>query len=321
MEKFISCDWGSSALRLRVVDATTESVLTESATDKGIVPISDFWKKKGKNENERIAFYQSFLTEQIILLEKQLNTSLENCPVIISGMASSNIGMKELPYKKTPFAANENDLVVHQIESSENFKHEIILISGVRTDDDVMRGEETQLIGCLKASDQQDGFFIFPGTHSKHIELEKGLIKDLKTYMTGEFFELLSKKSILSNTVEENDDLSNADNVKSFEAGVVDGLQLNILRAAFLVRTNQLLAKRSKKENYFYLSGLLIGAEIKDLNLVKKQITVIVDQRLMQFYKIALSKIGVTDAEYINACDAVVAGHCKIYKLYGQEGA
>jgi 2-dehydro-3-deoxygalactonokinase len=45
---------------------------------------------------------------------------------------------------------------------------------------------------------------------------------------------------------------------------------LNILRAAFLVRTNQLLAKLSKKENYFYLSGLMIGAEIKDLSLAKK---------------------------------------------------
>jgi 2-dehydro-3-deoxygalactonokinase len=224
MEKFISCDWGSSALRLRVVDATTESVLTESSTAEGIITVNNLWKQERKNETERVAFYQKFLTEQIKLIEKQLNTSLQNCCVIISGMASSNIGMKELPYKKVPFTANENDLIVHQIDSSKNFSHEIILISGVRTDEDVMRGEETQLVGCLKAGDKQDGFFIFPGTHSKHVELEEGMVKDVKTYMTGEFFDLLSKNSILSNTVEENADLSNADNLKSFEAGVVDGL-------------------------------------------------------------------------------------------------
>lgn len=321
MEKFISCDWGSSALRLRVVDAAAGTVLTESATDKGIITISDLWKQKGKNENERIAFYQSFLTELIIFLEKQLNISLENCPVIISGMASSNIGMKELPYKKAPFTANENDLIVYRIVASENFRHRTILISGARTDEDVMRGEETQLIGCLKTGDKADDFFIFPGTHSKHVEVENGVVKDFKTYMTGEFFELLSQKSILLNSVEETAGKLSADNVKSFENGVVDGTHLNILRAAFLVRTNQLFDKLTKQDNYFYLSGLMIGAEIKDLGTVKKQITICGDEKLLQLYKIALSEIGIVNAEYIMAGNAVVAGHCKIYKLYGQEGA
>lgn len=320
MEKFISCDWGSSTLRLRVVDAATESVLVESVTDRGIITISDLWKKNGENENERIAFYQSFLTEQIILLEKQLNISLENCAVIISGMASSNIGMKELPYKKTPFNANENELGVHKIEATENFSHKTILISGARTDEDVMRGEETQLIGCLKEG-EQDGFFIFPGTHSKHVEVEEGLIKDVKTYMTGEFFELLSKKSILLNSVEESADILSASKIKSFETGVVDGTHLNILRAAFLVRTNQLFAKLPKQDNYCYLSGLMIGAEIKDVAGVKKQITICGDEKQLQLYKIALSEIGIVNADYVNAGKAVVAGHCKIYKLYGQEGA
>jgi hypothetical protein len=41
----------------------------------------------------------------------------------------------------------------------------------------------------------------------------------------------------------------------------------------------------------------------------------------MQFYKIALSEIGIVNADYINAGNAVVTGHCKINKLYGQEGA
>jgi len=321
MEKFISCDWGSSTLRLRVVDAATGTVLAESATGKGIIAVSDLWKKNEINEKERIIFYQSFLTEQIILLEKQLNISLKNYTVIISGMASSNIGMKELSYKKTPFTAHEKELIVHKIESSENFVHTVILISGARTDEDVMRGEETQLIGCLKSDDETDRFFIFPGTHSKHVELEDGMIKDFKTYMTGEFFELLSQKSILLNSVEESPVELNAGNIKRFENGVIDGTHLNILRAAFLVRTNQLFEKLAKQDNYFYLSGLMIGTEIKDLGAVKKQITICSDEKLLQLYKIALSEIGIVNADYVNAGNAVDAGHCKIYKLYGQESA
>ncbi len=77
-----------------------------------------------------------------------------------------------------------------------------------------MRGEETQLIGCLK-SGKQDGFFIFPGTHSKHVEVEDGMVKDFKTYMTGEFFELLSQKSILLNSVEENTGELSAGNINA----------------------------------------------------------------------------------------------------------
>ena len=164
MEKFISCDWGSSVLRLRVVNAATGSVLAELSTGKGIIAIADLWRKGEKKENERTAFYQSFLTGEINLLEKKLNVSLKNCAVIISGMASSNIGMKELPYRKTPF--NTNDLSVHKIEATENFNHKTILISGARTDEDVMRGEETQLIGCLNTG-KQDGFFYFPGNTFK----------------------------------------------------------------------------------------------------------------------------------------------------------
>ena len=183
-----------------------------------------------------------------------------------------------------------------------------------------MRGEETQLIGCLNTG-KQDGFFIFPGTHSKHVEVENGLIKDFKTYVTGEFFELLSKKSILLNSVEEITDTLNEDNIESFKNGIADGTHLNILHAAFLVRTNQLFEKLTKQDNYCYLSGLIIGTEIKDLGEIKKQITICGEEKLMQLYQIALSEIGIENSDYVNAGNAIVAGHCKIYKQYGQESA
>ena len=313
MQKFISCDWGSTALRLRLIDADSVSVLAEKATEDGIIATFNLWKKKRKNKSERLSFYQSILSGQINKLEKQLKYSLLNTPIIISGMASSNMGMKELPYKVIPFITD--DLVVKIIEPSKYFKHKILLVSGVRSDDDVMRGEETKLIGYLAGESKQDGFFIFPGTHSKHVEVEKGLVKGFKTYMTGEFFDLLSKKSILSDAVGKNAGELKSGNSEWFKKGVELSCSSGLLHNSFLVRTNYLLKKISKEKNYFFLSGLLIGFEIKELLQVEKQITLAGNEKQLQLYRIALSAIGIKKVNYINADKALIAGHCKLYKL------
>src|SRR5450432_1404958 len=121
-------------------------------------------------------------------------------------MASSTLGMVELPYKELPFLADGSDLRVETIYANGLFHHDVLLISGARTGDDVMRGEETQLVGCALgagyATQAGEQVFIFPGTHSKHVVVREGRVIAFKTYMTGEFFELLSKKSILAGDVE-----------------------------------------------------------------------------------------------------------------------
>jgi len=313
MQKFISCDWGSSKLRLRLIDADAISVLAENKNEDGIISIYHLWLKKGKNKNDRLSFYLSILSKQINKLEKQLKCSLMNTPIIISGMASSNIGMKEISYKRIPFFAK--DLVVKKIAPANYFKHKIFLVSGVRTDDDVMRGEETILIGCLDDKMKQNGLFIFPGTHSKHVEVEKGLVKSIKTYMTGEFFDIFSTQSVLANVVEKKSGELKSGNLEWFKKGVELSRSSDLLHNAFLVRANYLLKKVSKEKNYFFLSGLLIGSEVKELLKVKKQITVAGNKKQIQLYDIAFSVLGITKVNYINADNAFIAGHCKLYKL------
>ena len=315
MPKFISCDWGTSTLRLRTIDMDKMSVLAEALSSQGISGTFDLWKQSGKKEAERLFFYQSILAGQIEKLEGQLDFSLQDVPLIISGMASSNIGMLELSYKEVPFSADGHDVYIETIEATDDFKHLILMISGAKTPNDVMRGEETQLIGCL-IDDKEDQLFIFPGTHSKHVMVKNGKVQDFKTYMTGEFFELLSKKSIISNAVEENTTLSNDDILKSFEKGVADSLHSNILHGSFLVRTNYLFEKLSKEENYCYLSGLLIGTELNVIINISMPITVVSDGSLMKFYSAALRKLGVDKVRYLDAGKAVMDGHCKIYNLY-----
>jgi 2-dehydro-3-deoxygalactonokinase len=83
--------------------------------------------------------------------------------------------------------------------------------------------------------------------------------------MTGEFFDLLTTHSILAASVSAGGDFEQAENRDSFLEGVKCGQTANLLHASFLVRTNQVLKKMPPQQNYHYLSGLLIGAELKDI--------------------------------------------------------
>src|SRR5690606_3952516 len=123
-------------------------------------------------------------------------------------------------------------------------------ISGVKSQDDVMRGEETQLVGAYSLAKKIEGLhsnsapvFVFPGTHSKHIFIRQKEIVDFKTFMTGEFYDLLAHKSILSLGVAKDQELQNPKNTESFKRGVADGISTNLLHASFRVRTNHLFGK------------------------------------------------------------------------------
>ncbi len=186
------------------------------------------------------------------------------------------------------------------------------MISGIRSDDDVIRGEETQLLGCIE-KEKAHQLFIFPGTHSKQILVRNGIVIEFKTFMTGEFFELLSKKSILAASVEENGELSDVDNLRSFQSGVSESLRSNLLHSSFKIRTNNLFQNLSKQQNYFFLSGLLIGTELKELVTISETITVVTDKLQVRLYKAALNCLDI-HANFYDSTAAVLHGHEKIYR-------
>ena len=317
MQKIISCDWGTSSLRLRIVDVDKMISLAETVSEHGVFITYNLWNENGRAENERLSFYQTILKKEIKKLEGQAEFSLENMPLIISGMASSSIGMIEMAYAEIPFKAGVSGLLTKTINAVNDFAYKTLIISGVRKENDVMRGEETQLIGCM-GNDTGDQLFIFPGTHSKHVTVQNGRLVDFATFMTGEFFGLLSGKSILSGSIEKSDEVSDIKNQESFERGVIDGSTLNLLHSSFLVRTNDLFHTLSKRENYFYLSGLLIGTELKEIKTVRIPITVVSDAAQAKLYSLALQKLGMQEVSYYDAGEALVAGHCKIYKNTNQ---
>ena len=317
MGYFFSCDWGTSNLRLRLVNELGEIVI-DRHSDNGIAKIFALWQQETTVTNSsRPAFYLHFVQQEINQVETKLNRSLTGVPVIMSGMGSSSIGFFELPYKKVPVSLLDPDLVVEKINISQ-FPHLLLLISGISTSDDVMRGEEMQLIGIANLSASPDMIYIMPGTHSKHVFVEKNEIVGFKTFMTGEFFELLSQKSILNASVENGRIVPF--NKNAFRTGIDEALQTNLLNGSFSVRTNIIFGKIDKTANYDYLSGLLIGNELKYLagNGSFKNITLIAGRNLAERYLCAFEHLGISviisDPDE-RLADAIVArGHYKLYQ-------
>lgn len=310
MQKFISCDWGTTSFRLRLIDAATQNILAETCTQQGIAAIYAFWKSQ--QHIDRVTFYCNYISHNIIALEAETKLSLTGLPVIISGMASSTIGMKELAYKKIPFEIKPANLLVDVIKATPPLHRDIILISGVCSANDVVRGEETILAGCTLNNIYKQHLFILPGTHSKHVTIENGFITYIKTFMTGEVFQLLSTKSILSNSVEQCEAIECN---LSFMQGVQNAATASLLNNIFHVRTNTLFNTKNKIENYAYLSGLLIGEELKTIEKENVDaISILSAGSLSTLYTNALNAIGINTPVLIEDADkALINAHTILY--------
>lgn len=318
----LSCDWGTSSFRLRLVDTRTGRVLGEHLLPIGVAATFDTWKvEHDRTEVERETFFSQFLKAQINTLADSLSVSLEQVPVVLSGMASSSIGMAELPYANLPFSLDGSQVSVRWFAPRPEFKfgHRLLLVSGVRSPRDVMRGEETQLIGLRDIlTEGTRSVLIFPGTHSKHMYVEGSQLIDFQTFMTGEVFSVLTSHSILK---ESTDAAKLIDGLQldpaTFRRGVQASESPSLLHNLFTVRTNQLFGKLTRPQNALYLSGLLIGSELRGL-LPKSdwRLVLCCDNNLIDFYTEALAELGLLerttriDAERIRY--AATEGHLNI---------
>ncbi|AKD54241.1 2-dehydro-3-deoxygalactonokinase [Spirosoma radiotolerans] len=319
----LGCDWGTSSFRLRLIDSTDLRLISEVTSQEGVASTFSDWKANGESQGvSREHFFRQQLKRQVDWLASKTAIDLTGTPIVISGMASSSIGMEEVPYATLPFPTDGSLASTRQLSAQADFPHDLTLISGVRTQDDVMRGEETQLIGLLDLLDTlqmsvDESILLFPGTHSKHIYIQQQQVTDFRTFMTGELFNLMAYHSILKDSVEPTDlhTFSDSD-LTAFTSGINDA-DSSILNALFRVRTNQLFNKLSKKQNALYLSGLLIGDELKTLiKQPKWQLILCSGNNLYELYKLAMEVLQLSDRTTTisaNLIDkATMAGQLKI---------
>jgi len=306
-KQILSCDWGTSGFRLRLVNVMDSTVLNEIRNEQGIAAVYNKWIENNQPESRRLAFYKHVLQTT---LDAYFTKDIKDIPIIISGMASSTIGMKELSYSELPFDLENMNLEIESIKADKDFSHDIFLVSGLRTVNDVMRGEETMLLGCDIDKDEET-LVIFPGTHSKHVVVKNNIAIDFKTYMTGEVFDLLASKSILSKSVEKNSN----DNENIFIDGVEEGSKNNLLNSSFHVRTNHLFKKYGGSENYHFLSGLVIGCELKEVIATHGNICLVCSNNLLKNYATALQIVApATPVKFHNADQALIKAHCRLFR-------
>lgn len=315
LNTFLSCDWGTSSFRLTWVSLPALEVLDGVRHGNGVAATFQAWKNSGGDEAGRMDFFLNVIRDAVAAMETRLGKSLAGIPVVISGMASSSIGMVSLPYGTLPFATDGANLTTRTINATNTFPHNVLIISGIRAADDVMRGEETQLIGSVhaRAPAGMAHTYLFPGTHSKHIHVVDGEAVSFRTYMTGEFFELLSTKSILADSMRQGDEPRSEDDLSYFLEGVAEGSRGCLLNNAFHIRTKALFGQHTPRMNYYFLSGLLIGAELGDLSKDPEAgITITGSDSIVPYYEHALRSMGVTRIHIVGGEGAVLKGQAKI---------
>ena len=269
---WIGVDWGTSSLRGARFD-DHGAVLEERAFARGILTVP-------KGEFPAV-FAECF--------GDWMQATGTRC--LISGMAGSQQGWLEAPYCACP--ADEGDVAARLawVEPGR-----IAIVPGLSCEHsgapDVMRGEETQVFGALRLLGVDSGTFVMPGTHSKWIRVATGRIESFTTLMTGEFYALLRQHSILARTLPADD----AELVGSaFDAGVAHALRSpGLLQSAFSVRTLSLFDRLPLQERPSYLSGLVIGEELRTRQLNGgEQVVVIGADALTQRYERALAQRNV----------------------------
>jgi len=185
-------------------------------------------------------------------------------PVIACGMVGSAQGWCEAVYQQTPasVAALSSALVtVHSVRGVD-----IHIIPGILQRSElpnVMRGEETQVLGILDsltASEAAKPLLIgLPGSHSKWVRAVDGRIEHFDTFMTGEVYAALSSHTILGRTMQRSDTFD----AEAFDRGVAVSRSANgaagPLSTIFSCRTLGLTLWPSPTPPSRYLSRLPVG--------------------------------------------------------------
>ncbi|MBN7813348.1 2-dehydro-3-deoxygalactonokinase [Algoriphagus sp. H41] len=310
-ERFVSCDWGTTNFRLRLVDGSSLEVLAQHQTPMGIKDLNDAFMSQ--NRLERQDFFLDYLLRQLGLM----GIKPADYRVVAAGMASSSLGLKELPYAALPFSLSGGNIVADFLATDSGL--DLLLISGVKSPQGVMRGEEIQAIGLEdELAGLRSAQVILPGTHSKHIHFEAGSFTGFKTYMTGELFSLLSHHSILKLSVEKGPLTGQA--LAAFRQGVQVGFGQGLASSLFTVRAKDVLGHTSKDLNYHYLSGILIGDELMHLRDWDGKILMAAADPLFQFYSEALgllvgrARTILLDGKALEL--AMLKGQRKLMQLY-----
>lgn len=246
MSGLIALDWGTSSLRAMLMNAAGEVIETRRQA----------WGIRHLPEAGFAGALEAMVNEWPTL------------PRLASGMVGSRSGWREVAYLGLPAGG-------HQLAAAIDRSGELAIVPGLRNarGPDVMRGEETQLVGLVALhAAAADATVLLPGTHSKWVSLRQGAVVDFCTLMTGELYALLRNHSILGAGVDPV--AGDADAQASDEDAFLDGVRdarnsgaSGVLSRLFATRARMLDGALKPSSVPDYLSGLLIGEEFRSMQV------------------------------------------------------
>ena len=239
-------------------------------------------------------------------------------PVLAAGMVGSRNGWREVPYIECPA---DTASIARGLVAFDSGCGTIHLVPGLMQGGslpDVMRGEEMQIVGVLAMQPTlaERSLLVLPGTHCKWAVVERGRVVRFTTYLTGELFAMLRDHSIIGRPAKEMGATATGPEFdrEAFTRGVRSAHESGVVGIAprlFTARSLFLTGSLTAPQTLDYLSGLLIGEEIRSViaGLAEAARPAIVhcpaivllgDPTLCNRYQLALSQFGIVDVQALN---------------------
>ena len=286
---YVAVDWGTSSFRLWLMNRAGD-VLAEGRSQEGMMA----------------AARTGFPT----VLQSHLDavSAADHLPVVICGMAGARQGWVEAGYIDTPAPLAS---ILQRAIPVPGPSRDIRILPGIAQRHpkapDVMRGEETQLLGALGADGE--AVVCMPGTHSKWATVRGGTVERFTTFMTGELFSAISRETILSLAVADADE---AVDTQAFKSAVVAAFETPAFAAnlLFQARSGQLLFGGTPASARERISGTLIGLELAAglaSDGARRGITLVASGSLGELYRLAFDTLSVA-VQSIDSEDACRRG-------------
>ena len=243
---FVAVDWGTTRMR---------AMLCASAT-------SD---KADKIEGPGIAQLVRSPAAELFDVIESWTRKHGRLDLLLGGMVGSDIGWRATPYLPCPLQLGE---LAKELMTFREQGHRVAIVPGVTCTNwlgqqDVMRGEEVQVLGWTRHNREvTDALICLPGTHTKWVQFRNGRLERFLTSVTGELYELLKRHSVLIRSTQR--DASNFDAAefrKGVELSIAGGDRL--LHTLFSTRSRSLLDSAAADNASSYLSGLLVGSDVR----------------------------------------------------------
>ncbi|MGN6270287.1 MAG: 2-dehydro-3-deoxygalactonokinase [Sphingomonas sp.] len=288
MAELLAVDWGTTNRRVYALDAEG-GVLATERDDRGILAI-----ERGGFAAEAAAIRERF----------------GDLPMLCAGMVGSIGGWTEAAYRPCPAGLDDLAAALTWVEPGRT-----AIVPGVSFAGDgradVMRGEEVQLLGAVAAGmAPPDALLCQPGTHCKWATMAAGRIVSFRTTMTGELFAQLKARSLLADFM--NGEVADG---AAFRNGLAASANRTLLGDLFGARASVLTGRRDRADVAAYVSGLLIGSDVREQAIGRGTIVhLLADATLGSLYEAAITAAG-GEAIRVDSHDAFVAGITRLWRL------